>query len=100
VLAKYYNSTAPLSREHRSGSSPASPADSRARWKRLGAIARRAGDDDTSDSDVDVGTEEDRAKLKERKRQQKREREKYAKIMGLEYFLEMVDVKHRVQYTL
>ena len=49
---------------------------------------------------MDVGTEEDRAKLKERKRQQKREREKYAKIMGLEYFLEMVDVKHRVQYTL
>lgn len=39
--------------------------------------------------------EEERAKLRERKRKQKKEREAYSKIMGLEYFLEMVDHKHR-----
>ena len=33
--------------------------------------------------------------MKERRRKQKAEREKYARIMGLEYFLEMVDHKHR-----
>ena len=68
----------------------------RSRWKRVGAIAQHAGEDDTSDSDIEVGDEADRAKLAERKRAQKKEREKYAKVMGLEYFLEMVDHKHRV----
>jgi hypothetical protein len=40
-------------------------------------------------------TEEELAAYREKKRQQKREREKWAKMMDLQYFLEMVDTKHR-----
>lgn len=64
----------------------------RSRWAHVGAVARRAGDDDTSESEVDT---ESQAEAQKVKRQQKAEREKYAKTMGLEYFLEMVDQKHR-----
>ena len=77
--------------------SPTSNALMRDRWRRIGTIAHRAGDDDdtSSDGDLESANDEEREKLMERKRTQKREREKYAKIMGLEYFLEMVDTKHR-----
>jgi hypothetical protein len=57
-------------------------------------MANRAASDDTSSgSDLHGANDEELAKLKERKRKQKKEREKYAKVMGLEYFLEMVDHK-------
>jgi ABC-type transporter MlaC component len=58
-------------------------------------MANRAASDDTSsESDqLQAANDEELAKLKERKRKQKKEREKYAKVMGLEYFLEMVDHK-------
>jgi hypothetical protein len=57
-------------------------------------MAYRAASDDTdSESDLEAANDEELAKLRERKRKQKREREKYAKLMGLEYFLEMVDHK-------
>lgn len=86
-----------MSRNERDGTSSTQEAQIRKRWKRAGTIAHRAGSDDTdSDSDYHGATnDEELAKLKERKRKQKRERERYAKIMGIDYFLEMVDQKHR-----
>jgi hypothetical protein len=93
--AKYHNSTQPMSKHQRSTSNPAA-STVRDRWKRIGTIAHRAGSDDTStESDLEVSNDEERAKLRERKRKQKQQREKYAKVMGIEYFLEMVDHKHR-----
>ncbi len=60
-------------------------------------MANRAASDDTSsESDLHGGNDEELAKLKERKRKQKKERENYAKVMGLEYFLEMVDHKRKL----
>ena len=86
----------PVSRLHREARSPSADVRVRDRWQRIGTIASRAGDDDTnSGSDVIAETDEERAKLREQKQKQKREREQYAKVMGLEYFLEMVDHKHR-----
>ncbi|KAK3716716.1 hypothetical protein LTR37_006346 [Vermiconidia calcicola] len=94
--AKYLNSTRPRSNRERTISSPSPTNRTRERWQRLGIIAHRAGSDDTStDSDVATMDEEHRAVLREKKRLQKEEREKYAQVMGLEYFLEMVDQKHR-----
>lgn len=67
----------------------------RQRWKRAVAIAHRAGSDDFSESEIEGDTEEERAASREAKEKEKRRREKYAKTMGLDYFLEMVDHKHR-----
>nr|OQO15586.1 hypothetical protein B0A51_18625 [Rachicladosporium sp. CCFEE 5018] len=86
--AKYANATAPVSRDVHASRSPLN-GQARSRWKRVGAIAQRAGSDDTSD------TEDSSDETREKRRKEKRERERYAKIMGLDYFLEMVDVKHR-----
>ncbi|KAI7360239.1 hypothetical protein KC320_g255 [Hortaea werneckii] len=82
--AKYHCATQPRSRaEHHASLGPnANPT--LARWKRVGAVVRRADSDDTSASEGDQ-----QARLK------KAEREKYARRMGLEYFLEMVDHNHR-----
>lgn len=91
--AKYNRATAPVSRDHHASLS--SPGRALDRWKRAGAIAHRAGSDDTSDSELDDANDEEKAKIRERRRRDKREREKYAKVMGLDYFLEMVDHKHR-----
>jgi hypothetical protein len=69
----------------------------RQNWKRVGEIARRAGGDDPEEEssiDEDMNAEE-RAEAKRRKARQKSEREKTAKMMDLQYFLEMVDEKHR-----
>lgn len=68
----------------------------RQNWKRIGYITRRAGEDDTSgESQAEDMTAEDMEKRRERKVQLKKEREKSAKMMDLQYFLEMVDCKHR-----
>ena len=66
------------------------------KWKRAGQIARRAENDDTS-SDEDAGdmSPEEHQQHLQRKREAKAEREQMARTMGLEYFLEMVDQKHR-----
>jgi hypothetical protein len=91
--AKYYNSTKP---KQRTASSPSSPSDIKQRWQRLATVAERAGSDDTSsESDTHPGSSPARDASRERRRRQKQQREKYAKTMGLEYFLEMVDHKHR-----
>ena len=61
------------------------------KWKRVGAVARRAeADDSTSSHSMDIENAEERERYLEKKRQDKAEREKIAKTMGLEYFLEMV----------
>ena len=93
LVAKYVNATKPMSKRERTFSSPSPEGQVRDRWKRIGTIAHRAGSDDTSsesESDLQGADEGERAKMRERKRQQKKDREQYAKIMGLEYFLEMV----------
>ncbi|KAF3051585.1 hypothetical protein E8E11_010871 [Didymella keratinophila] len=71
----------------------------RQNWKRVGEIARRAGADDApdvshSESD-DARSPEERTNQKKKKGEQKSERDKTAKMMDLQYFLEMVDQKHR-----
>lgn len=72
----------------------------RSNWKRVGEIARRAGADDAPDahSETDTADErspEERTNQRRQKGEQKSERDKTAKMMDLQYFLEMVDQKHR-----
>ncbi|KAJ8113107.1 hypothetical protein OPT61_g4689 [Boeremia exigua] len=71
----------------------------RNKWKRVGEIARRAGADDAPDasySDTDDSRSPGEREDQRRKRgEQKSKRDKAAKMMDLQYFLEMVDQKHR-----
>ncbi|KAK5112506.1 hypothetical protein LTR62_004263 [Meristemomyces frigidus] len=92
--ARYQSVTSPRSRSEHASIAPTSNA-TRDRWRRAGAIAHRAGSDDTSEPDQEPMTDEQRKAVRERKKADKAQREKYAKVMGLEYFLEMVDQKHR-----
>lgn len=67
-------------------------------WSRLRQIALRAHNDDTSESDGEGDEGQSSAQIEERrrkKREDKRKREQNARDMGLEYWLEMVDQKHR-----
>jgi hypothetical protein len=69
----------------------------RQNWKRVGEIARRAGADDPYDlsgTDSD-NAPEDRTEQRRRKSDARADRERTAKMMDLQYFLEMVDQKHR-----
>jgi hypothetical protein len=69
----------------------------RQNWKRVGEIARRAGADDpdsASQTDDDESSE-GRAEYRKKRVEGRAEREKTAKMMDLQYFLEMVDQKHR-----
>lgn len=80
----------------RPNSRPGSSA-AKQNWKKIGTIARRAGGDEEEDSmsdedDVPENEQADRHKLQMSK---KEERQKSAKMMDLQYFLEMVDLKHR-----
>jgi hypothetical protein len=63
----------------------------------VGEIARRAGADDpesASETDDDESSE-GRAEYRKKRVEDRAEREKTAKMMDLQYFLEMVDQKHR-----
>lgn len=111
--AQYRNLTAPRARDsmdeaRRSvdGSTPGTGmADARPKsaarqnWKKVGLIARRAGGDEDSDSDGSEGDEnmpeEEREARRKRRIEEKKVRQKAAKMMDLQYFLEMVDLKHR-----
>ncbi|KAJ9629249.1 hypothetical protein H2204_008889 [Knufia peltigerae] len=77
------------------GETPLSPA--RRKWFKATDIARRAGADDRSPSVSEVSSDENiEAEDAKRKRQEANEvRKKTAKMMDLQYFLEMVDQKHR-----
>ncbi|KAI9811342.1 MAG: hypothetical protein M1827_005502 [Pycnora praestabilis] len=119
--AQYRNLTRPVSRRARARSTaataiPPSPpssnsassalqrSDSSARqnWRRVGKIALRAGSSDSRSSDSDHIhspsehlSAEQRQRLHDQKVAAKKERDKSAKMMDLQYFLEMVDLKHR-----
>ena len=69
----------------------------RKNWKRVAEIVRRAGHDDPSDSDDDEEsmTPEQLEQWQRKRKEARLEREKIAKAMDLQYFLEMVDAKHR-----
>lgn len=89
--AKREKLTTPEQRER------ASSTAAREKWKRVGEIARRAGADDPHD-DVGPTDEDEPEEWTEQRRkdeESRREREKTAKMMDLQYFLEMVDQKHR-----
>lgn len=84
-----------------------STSAARQKWKKVAMIARRAGADEdssrsdhdsTSSSDVEDNahlTGEQKTAAREKREARKAQRRKKAKMMGLQYFLEMVDVKHR-----
>jgi len=91
MVAQFRNSTRPRPSIGNALDKTSSPNSPRAAWKRAGAIARRARDDDTSDTEGEQGmSAEDLEKYKQKKREKKADREKIARTMGLEYFLEMV----------
>ncbi|KAI5366593.1 Putative IQ domain-containing protein IQM [Septoria linicola] len=90
--ANYTRITSPQSNAERFTESQTTLERVKKRWVQAGAAARRAGSDNTSDEEDGHASQ---AETREQKRKQKQEREKYAKMMGLEYFLEMVDQKHR-----
>lgn len=74
-------------------------SSARQNWIKIGRIARRAGGDEDSGSEVSSDAEDtpehEREARKKRRIEQKQERQKAAKVMDLQYFLEMVDLKHR-----
>ncbi|GAB7341510.1 hypothetical protein MBLNU457_7730t1 [Dothideomycetes sp. NU457] len=95
--AQYRNSTRPRPSTGNALETTTSNNSPRASWKRAGAVARRARNDDTSDdTEGEQGMNaEELEKYRQKKREKKAEREQIARTMGLEYFLEMVDQKHR-----
>ncbi|KAL4729183.1 hypothetical protein ACLX1H_003594 [Fusarium chlamydosporum] len=76
--------------------------NAREKWKKASAIARRAGHDDLlsdsesleSSSDENASPEE-RAAARARREKANAARRHEARMMGIRYFLEMVDQKHR-----
>ncbi|RYP61857.1 hypothetical protein DL771_009976 [Monosporascus sp. 5C6A] len=87
-----------------SGNVSTSRSAARQNWSKAAMIVRRAGADEDSshstkcssersseDEDVDALTPEQ----KEEALKVKQKRKKRARVMGLQYFLEMIDVKHR-----
>ncbi|KAK4231790.1 hypothetical protein QBC38DRAFT_325644, partial [Podospora fimiseda] len=78
----------------------------RSRWKKASTVARRAGGDadksssssissDSSDSEPDEPAKEQQKLEKQRRKEAKAKRKEASRTMGLQYFLEMVDLKHR-----
>jgi hypothetical protein len=94
-LVEYRQQTRPLSQDARSGE----PLEARARqnWRRIGVITRRAaGDDESSESEADDDLSPEQLEAyRQHKMAAKREREVNARLMGLQYWLEAVDSKHR-----
>lgn len=87
--ARYTTTMRPKSRKQ---SSP----EVRDRWKKAGALAQRVGSDATSEeSESAAENDTERMRIREHKRKKKQERDGYAKMIGLEYYLEAVDHKHR-----
>ncbi|QSZ37484.1 hypothetical protein DSL72_008582 [Monilinia vaccinii-corymbosi] len=79
---------------------PKGTSHARENWRKIGMIARRAGGDEESDRESDEGcsgdlNEEERIARRKRRLEEKSARRKAAKMMDLQYFLEMVDLKHR-----
>lgn len=73
-------------------------SEARRKWQRAGKIALHAGhDDDVDESSLSSESETPSQKQarREKRLQEKQERTKSAKVLDLQYFLEMVDLKHR-----
>lgn len=79
-------------------------SSARQKWKKVAVIAGRAAqdmDDETSSShfnsndDSQLSTSEQREQAHRKREEAKAKRRKDARMMGLQYFLEMVDLKHR-----
>lgn len=79
-------------------------SSARYKWRKVAIIAGRAAQDmdgETSSSDSDaendsqLSTSEKREQAHRKREEAKARRRKDAKMMGLQYFLEMVDLKHR-----
>ncbi|KAF5668566.1 hypothetical protein FHETE_5257 [Fusarium heterosporum] len=96
-------STEDASDKSETGGSPKhNSVSAREKWKKASAIARRAGHDDLlsdsdsseSSSDEDASPEE-RAAARARREKATAARRHEARMMGIRYFLEMVDQKHR-----
>lgn len=105
--ARYRALTTPRPRRP-SGSVPAAndlsrvSSEARQNWLRVGTIARRAGGDDDDDEDDSSSSSSNRSQTpaqkqarREKRLAEKQERKRAAKMMDLQYFLEMVDLKHR-----
>lgn len=76
------------------------PSSARMNWKKASLVARRAGHDDASSdsssgSDLEDLSPEARAEARRKRDKANTERRQAARMMGLQYFLEMVDSKHR-----
>lgn len=75
-----------------------SSSEAHQHWLRAAKIARRAGgvDEDLSSSSSDESeTPSQKQARREKRLAEKQERIKSSKMMDLQYFLEMVDLKHR-----
>ena len=75
-------------------------SDAKENWRRLGVIARRAGGDgDNEDEEAGIDEEDlpehEREKMRQHRIEETLKRQEAAKMMDLQYFLEMVDLKHR-----
>jgi hypothetical protein len=93
---QYRERTRPTSRQQKLKESDEHER-ARKNWQRLGAIASRAGADDSEDeTDGEDGLSPEEVEDRRRRKHEARmEREKIAKQMDLQYWLEMVDDKHR-----
>ncbi|KND91077.1 hypothetical protein TOPH_04351 [Tolypocladium ophioglossoides CBS 100239] len=76
------------------------PSSARMNWKKASLVARRAGHDDVSSNSSSQSSLEDlspeaRAEARRIRDKANTERRQAARMMDLQYFLEMVDSKHR-----
>lgn len=110
--AQFRQATQPRARTEADGADPDSlgpdglekrrSASARQKWKKASTVARRAGFDNLlsdssstqSSSDEDASPEE-RAAARAQREKDNEARKNEARMMGLRYFLEMVDLKHR-----
>lgn len=93
---QFRNATRPYSPAHRCSVSSSASTLARENWKRVGEIVRRAGHDDSTDPEEEDELDgEQYQALQEKRKAAKLERDKLAKAMDLQYFLELVDPKHR-----
>ncbi|OAF58271.1 hypothetical protein VC83_06420 [Pseudogymnoascus destructans] len=66
----------------------------RANWTKVGTIVKRAANDEDSSSESS-GEDETAGEIRRLRAEKKEERMRSAKTMDLQYWLEMVDVRHR-----
>ncbi|KFY27606.1 hypothetical protein V493_03400, partial [Pseudogymnoascus sp. VKM F-4281 (FW-2241)] len=69
-------------------------SEARANWAKVGTIVRRAANDEDSSSESS-GDDETAGEIRRLRAEKKEERQRSAMTMDLQYWLEMVDVRHR-----